>query len=64
MQASLIMFKIIDNFSALETSKLFFDIHNPLSMVFNCIRENTSSATQTNDAKVEQIKKLGIRKER
>jgi hypothetical protein len=25
-------------------------------MVFNCIRENTSSAIQTNDAKVEQIK--------
>jgi hypothetical protein len=25
-------------------------------MVFNCIRENTSSANQTNDAKVEQIK--------
>jgi hypothetical protein len=25
-------------------------------MVFNCIRENTSSAIQTNDAKVEKIK--------
>jgi hypothetical protein len=25
-------------------------------MVFNCIRENTSSAIQTNNAKVEQIK--------
>jgi translation initiation factor IF-2 len=25
-------------------------------MVFNCIRENTSSAIQTNDAKVDKIK--------
>ena len=40
----------------METSKLFSVIHNPLSMVFNCIRENTSSAIQTNDAKVEKIK--------
>jgi hypothetical protein len=47
-----LLFKIIDNFSVLETSKLFSDIHNPLSMVFNCIRENTSSAIQTNDRKI------------
>jgi hypothetical protein len=38
-----LLFKIIDNFSALETSKLFSDIHNPLSMAFNCIRETTST---------------------
>jgi hypothetical protein len=38
-----LLFKIIDNFSVLETSKLFSDIHNPLSMAFNCIREKTST---------------------
>ena len=51
-----LLFKIIDHFSVLETSKFFSDIHNPLSMAFICIRENTSSAIQTNDVKVEQIK--------
>jgi hypothetical protein len=38
-----LLFKIIDNCSVLETSKLFSDIYNPLSMVFNCIRETTST---------------------
>ena len=43
------LLKHVQNFSVLDFSKLYSDVHNPLSLIFNCSVENNTEVRNSAD---------------